>query len=56
MEHNAFDLIVGLATIGGFALQAAKELSNLCRKLSTRRIARQGKKDKEMREQAPENK
>ena len=53
MDDKTFDLLVGLATIGGFALEVARVLYSLCRKWSSRRIARQGKV--EVMEKSPEN-
>ena len=43
MDKETFDLLVGLAAIGTFLLELAEALCGLCRKLSTRRMARRQK-------------
>ena len=45
MNQEHFGLIVGLATIGAFLLELAKVLYTVCKKLSSRRMARKGEKD-----------
>lgn len=45
MNQETFGLIVGLATIGAFLLELAKVLYAVCKKLSSRRMARKGEKD-----------
>ena len=48
MDDKTFDLLVGLATIDAFLLELAEVLYSLCRKWSSRRIARQEKKREEV--------
>ena len=45
MNQEHFGLIVGFATIGAFLLELAKVLYAVCKKLSSRRMARKGEKD-----------
>ena len=45
MNQETFGLIAGLATIGAFLLELAKVLYAVCKKLSSRRMARKGEKD-----------
>lgn len=45
MNQEHFGLIVGLAAIGAFLLELPKVLYSLCKKLSSRRMARRGEKD-----------
>lgn len=45
MNQEHFGLIVGLATIGAFLLELAKVLYTVCKKLSSRRMARKREKD-----------
>ena len=44
MNQEHFGLIVCLATIGAFLLELAKVLYAVCKKLSSRRMARKGER------------
>ena len=53
MNQEHFGLIVGLATIGAFLLELAKVLYAVCKKMSSRRMARKGEKDTPINQNHP---
>ena len=54
MNQETFGLLVGLATIGAFLLELAKVLYTVCKKLSSRRMARKGEKGHPNKQVTPE--